>query len=59
MIDSDTANLLNQLQNFSIQSAYSGQVSSSVSTPSQPLAINVVPTSNPKGNQQIDGKKKR
>ena len=50
-IDSGTANLLNQLHKLSMKFSPSGQATPLVSTPSHPLTINVVQTSNPKGNK--------
>ena len=57
-INSGAANLLTQLQQLPLQSAPSRQVVPAESSPSQYLSINVVQASNPKGNQQSDGKKK-
>lgn len=57
-IDSNAASLLNQLQQLSLQSSSTTQTMSYVSSPSQPLVVNIVHSSNPKGNQQSDGKKK-
>lgn len=57
-IDSGAASLLNQLQQLSIQSASSGQATPSVPTSSQDFSIDVVQTSNPKGNQKSKGKNK-
>lgn len=58
LIEVNTVNLLNQLQQFSLQTTSSTQAAPSVPTPSQPKSINVVQTTNPKGNQQFDGKRK-
>lgn len=57
-IDDNTTNLLNQLQQFSLQTASSMHALPSTPMPSQPMSINVVQTSNPKGNQQSEGKNK-
>ena len=57
-INSGAANLLSQLQQLSIQSASFGQAVPAESSPSQYLLVNAVQTSNPKGNQQSEGKKK-
>ena len=57
-VSSSAASLLSQLQQLSLQSAPSGQAVPADSSPSQSLSINVVQTSDPKGNQQFDGKKK-
>ena len=54
----NTVNLLKQLQNLSLQIASSNQAALSTPTPSQPTSINVIQASNPKGNQQSDGKRK-
>ena len=56
-INSGAASLLTQLQQLSLQSAPSQAVPTE-SSPSQSLSINVVQASDPKGNQQSDGKKK-
>ena len=57
-VNSGAANLLSQLQQLSLQSAPSGQAVPADSSASQSLSINAVQTSDPKGNQQSDGKKK-
>ena len=57
-INSGAANLFNQLQQLSLQSAPSGQAVPAESSPSKSLSVNVVQTSNPKENQQSEGKKK-
>ena len=57
-INSGAASLLTQLQQLSLQSSPSGQAVPAESSPSQSLSINVVQASDPKGNQQSDGKKK-
>ena len=57
-INSGAASLLNQLQQLSLQSAPSGQAVPAESSPSQSLSINAVQASDPKGNQQSEGKKK-
>ena len=51
-------NLLNQLQQLSLQTASSNQAALFTPSPSQPTSINIVQTSNPKGNQQSNGKRK-
>lgn len=51
-------NLLNQLQQLSLQTTSSNHAALSTPSPSQPTSINIVQASNPKGNQQSDGKKK-
>lgn len=56
-INSNTTILLNQLQQFSLQSAYVTHTTLSMSPP-QTLVVNVVKSLNPKGNQQYDGKNK-
>ena len=56
-IDINAGNLLNQLQQLSLQTASSTQAAPSVPTPSQPTSINVVQTTNPTGNQQFDRKR--
>jgi len=47
------------LQQLSLQIVSSIQASPLVPMPSHPSSINVIQTSNPKGNQQSDGKKKK
>lgn len=51
-------NLLNQLQQLSLQTSSSIHASPSVPMPSQPSSINIVQTSNPKGNKKFNRKKK-
>ena len=57
-VSSSAASLLSQLQQLSLQSASSGQAVPADSLPSQSLSINAVQSSEPKRNQQSDGKKK-
>jgi len=57
-INNSTANLLSQLQQLSLQISSSIQVSFSVHMHSEPSAIKDVQSSNYKGNQQSDGKKR-
>lgn len=58
-VDTTTMNLLNHLQQLSLQTASNNQVTSYDSPASQNSSINVVQSDNPKGNQSSNGKKKR
>ena len=57
-VDSTTVNLLNQLQQLSLQTAPNNQVTMSNPHASQNSSINAVQSDNPKGNQNSNGKKK-
>jgi hypothetical protein len=54
-----TDKLSNQLQQLSIQQTVASQTSGSVVTPSQTSDVHSVHSTNPKANQQPDGKKKQ
>ena len=56
-VDTTTVNLLNQLQQLSLQTASNNQVTSSNPPASQTSSINAVQSDNPKGNQNSNGKK--
>lgn len=57
-VDTTTVNLLNQLQQLSLQTASNNQVTSSNPPTSQTSSINAIQSDNPKGNQNSNGKKK-
>ena len=57
-VDTNAVNLLSQLQQLSLQTASNNQVTLSNPSSSQPSSVNVVQASNPKGNQNSNGKKK-
>jgi len=59
LVDTSTMNLLNQLQQLSLQTASNNQVTSSNPLASQTSLINAVQSKNPKGNQNSNGKKER
>ena len=57
-VDTTTVNLLNQLQQLSLQTASNNQVTSSNPPASQNSSISAIQSDNPKGNQNSNGKKK-